>query len=113
MKLTEQEIIQMLDEYLEAEFTFIRTDELAVLLVPLEDRHNRFILAWVKSLASTQVELAHQFIRNVIRVLGVMDRQTIEEWAGHALDVYDTSGLHPAMEVIRNVEQYVELSRIR
>ena len=113
MKLTELQIIEMLDEYLEAEFTFIRTDELAVLLVPLEDRHNRFILAWVKSLASTQVELAHQFIRNVIRVLGVMDRQTIEEWAGYALDVYDTSGLHPAMEVIRNVEQYVELSRIR
>ena len=61
MNLTEEQIIEMLDEYLEAEFTFIRTDELAALLVPLEDRHNRFILAWVKSLASTQVELAHQF----------------------------------------------------
>jgi nitric oxide reductase NorD protein len=112
-RLTEQQIIEMLDEYLEAEFTFIRTDKLARLLLPLEDRHQRFILAWVKSLASTQVELAHQFINNVIRVLDVMDRQTIEEWAEYTLDVYDTSGLHPAMEVIRNVEQYVELSRIR
>ena len=112
-RLTEQQIIEMLDDYLEAEFTFIRTDELAVKLLPLEDKHQRFILAWVKSLASTQVELAHQFINNVIRVLDVMDRQTIEEWAEYTLDVYDTSGLHPAMEVIRNVEQYVELSRVR
>jgi len=113
MNLTKQQIVEMLDEYLEAEFTFIRTDELAALLVPLEDRHNHFILAWVKSLASTQVELAHQFIKNVIRVLDVMDRQTIEEVAVYTLDVYDTSGLHPAMEVIRNVDQYVELSRVR
>ena len=110
---TEQQIIEMLDEYLEAEFTFIRTDELAAKLLPLEDKHQRFILAWVKSLASTQVELAHQFINNVIRVLDDMDRQTIEEWAEYTLDVYDSSGLHPAMEVIRSVEQYVELSRVR
>jgi nitric oxide reductase NorD protein len=112
-RLTEQQIIDMLDEYLEAEFTFIRTDELAAMLLPLEDRHQRFILAWVRSLASTQVELAHQFINNVIRVLDDMDRQTIEEWAEYTLDVYDTSGLHPAMEVIRSVEDYVELSRVR
>lgn len=112
-KLTEEEIIEMLDEYLEAEFTFIRTDELAGVLLSVERRHQDFILAWVKSLASTQVELAHQFIRNVIRVLDVMDRQTIEEWAEYILDVYDTSGLHAAMEVIRQVEDYVELSRER
>ena len=112
-RLTEQQIIDMLDDYLEAEFTFIRTDELAAMLLPLEDRHQRFILAWVRSLASTQVELAHQFINNVIRVLDHMDRQTIEEWAEYTLDVYDTSGLHPAMEVIRSVEDYVELSRVR
>ncbi|MCW8963941.1 MAG: nitric oxide reductase activation protein [Gammaproteobacteria bacterium] len=112
-KLTEQQIIEQLDEYLEAEFTFIRTDRLARVLLPVEDRHQRFILSWVKSLASTQVELAHQFIIHVVRVLDVMDRQTIEEWAEYTLDVYDTSGLHPAMEVIRGVEQYVELSRVR
>ncbi|HEY5733441.1 MAG TPA: nitric oxide reductase activation protein, partial [Gammaproteobacteria bacterium] len=112
-RLTEQQIIDMLDDYLEAEFTFIRTDQLAAMLLPLEDRHQRFILAWVRSLASTQVELAHQFINNVIRVLDDMDRQTIEEWAEYTLDVYDTSGLHPAMEVIRSVEDYVELSRVR
>ncbi|MEE8378983.1 MAG: hypothetical protein V3R49_01220 [Gammaproteobacteria bacterium] len=113
MKLTEQKIIDMLDEYLEAEFTFIRTDELAAVLLPLEPGHQHFILDWVKSLASTQVELAHKFITNVIPVLDVMDRQTIEEWAAYTLDVYDSSGLYPAMEVIRNVEQYVELSRER
>ncbi len=113
MKLTEQEIIARLDEYLEAEFTFIRTDELARVLLPLEERHQSFILAWGKSLASTQVELAHQFIANVVRVIDDMDRQTIEEWAVYTLDVYDTSGLYPAMEVIRQVEDYVELSRQR
>lgn len=112
-ELTEQKIIDMLDEYLEAEFTFIRTDELATVLLPLESGHQHFILDWVKSLASTQVELAHKFITNVIPVLDVMDRQTIEEWAAYTLDVYDSSGLYPAMEVIRNVEQYVELSRER
>lgn len=113
VKLTKQQIISRLDEYLEAEFTFIRTDELAEVLLLVERRDQDFILAWVKSLASTQVELAHQFIRNVIPVLDVMDRQTIEEWAEYTLDVYDTSGLHPAMEVIRQVEDYVELSRER
>ena len=112
-KLSEEEITSRLDRYLEAEFTFIRTDELATVLMPVERGHQDFILSWVKSLASTQVELAHQFIRNVVRVLDVMDRQTIEEWAEYTLDVYDTSGLHPAMEVIRQVEDYVELSRER
>lgn len=113
MQMTEQEIIERLDEYLEAEFTFIRTDELAGLLSSLEERHQRFILAWVKSLASTQVELAHQFIANVVPVIQKMDRQTIGEWAAYTLDVYDTSGLYPAMGVIRQVEDYVELSRQR
>ncbi len=113
MRLTEQEIIERLDEYLEAEFTFIRTDELAGVLLPLRERYQRFILAWAKSLASTQVELAHQFIVNIVRVIHEMDPQTIEEWASYTLDVYDTSGLYPAMEVIRQVEDYVELSRQR
>ncbi len=113
MRLSEQEIIERLDECLEAEFTFIRTDQLARVLLPLEWRHQHFILAWARSLASTQVELAHQFVAHVVRVIHDMDRQTIEEWAAFTLDVYDTSGLYPAMEVIRQVEDYVDLSRQR
>ena len=111
--LSREEIIARLDEYLEVEFTFVRSDELAELLLPLKCSDQDFILDWVKRIASTQVELAHQFARNVLRVLNKMDHQTIESWVLYALDSYDRTGLREAMEVIHNVEQFVRLSRER
>lgn len=111
--LSREEIIERLDDYLEVEFTFIRSDELAELLLPLTRSEQAFILDWVKRIASTQVELAHQFARHVIPMLDKLDRHTIEAWALYALDSYDRSGLREAMEVIRNVEHFVHLSHER
>ena len=113
MQLTHQQITARLEEYLEVEFTFIRADELAHALSPLREEQQRFVLAWVKSLACAQVALAHRFIVNVTRVIDKMDRQTIEEWAAEALDVYDRAGLHAAMAVITQVDEYTALSRER
>ena len=50
-------IINRLDEYLEVEFTFVRSDQLAELLLPLKRADQDFILDWVKRIASTQVEV--------------------------------------------------------
>ncbi len=111
--LTAEQITARLDEYLEVEFTFIRTDELAKVLLSLPRHDQEFILDWVKRIASTQIELAHQFARHVIHVLDKMDAHTIEAWVLYALDCYDRSGLLEAMAVIHNVEHFVRLSHER
>lgn len=109
-KLNNNEIIALLDEMLEAEFSFIKTEQPAAVIAQLSRDEQEFILYRVKSVASTNIQLAHQFIEQAIAALDRLDQEVIEAWALFAMDVYDQKGLHPAMEVIRNVDQFIQKS---
>jgi len=111
--LTPDDITARLDEYLETEFSFIRSDELALLLLVLAPAEQAFVLDWTRRIASTNTEIAHQFARRAPQALAVQEPRVIEAWALHAMDVYDRAGLRPALEVIHDVEQFVQRSHER
>lgn len=111
--LTAQDIAARLDEYLETEFTFIRVDELVPLLLALAPAEREFVLEWTRRIASTNTEIAHQFVRRTPQALKVQEPRVIEAWALHAMDVYDRAGLRAALEVIQDVGRFVQHSHAR
>lgn len=111
--LTAAQITARLDEYLETEFTFIRSDELVPLILALAPIEQAFVLDWTRRIASTNTEIAHQFVRRAPQALIVQEPRIIEAWALHAMDVYDHAGLRPALEVIQDVERFVQHSHAR
>ena len=111
--LTADDIAARLDEYLETEFSFIRSDELAPLLLALAPAEQAFVLDWTRRIASTNTEIAHQFVRRAPEALAVQEPRVIEAWALHAMDVYDRAGLRAALEVIQDVACFVRHSHAR
>jgi nitric oxide reductase NorD protein len=111
--LTAQEIEQQLDEYLDVEFSFLKTAGPAGILAELDRQEQEYIITWVQRVASTNIQLAYQFITQAVAALDSMDKRIIEAWALHAMDTYDQTGLHKALEVIRNVQNFVQLSHER
>jgi nitric oxide reductase NorD protein len=111
--LTAQEIEQQLDSLLDVEFSFLKTAGPAAILAELERQEQEYIITWVQRVASTNIQLAYQFITQAVDALDSMDKRIIEAWALHAMDTYDQTGLYKALEVIRNVHNFVQLSHER
>ena len=112
-KLSVTEITERLDDLLDVEFSFLKTEHPAAVIAELDAEEQYYILTWVERVASTNIQLAYQFITQAVEALDSMDRKIIEAWALHAMDMYDQSGLHAALDVIRNVENFVQLSHER
>ena len=111
--LTGEQIRAHLDEIFEVEFTFLKTDEPARILAALEPARQDYLLTWVARVASTNTQLAYQFISQAIDALDHMAADVIEAWALHAMDTYDQAGLHKALAVIRDVQYFVQRSHER
>ncbi|HEY0721618.1 MAG TPA: nitric oxide reductase activation protein, partial [Gammaproteobacteria bacterium] len=112
-QLTSAAIQTQLDTWLDVEFSFLKTAPLAQGIAGLPAEQQRFILDWVRRVASIHVNLAYRFAWNVIGHLGHLDPATLEAWALHAMDRYDQGGLHAAMEVIEDVGRFIAQSRAR
>jgi nitric oxide reductase NorD protein len=110
--LSFEEIIASLDVYYDAEFTFIKSEDAAALIITQPRNIQDFILNLCKRISATNEELAFQFTMNSIRALEAMDQHMVEAWAMTATDNYDRKGLTPAMTVIRNLDSYVHTAHI-
>lgn len=110
--LTFEEIIEVVDVYFDAEFTFIKSEDAAELIVKQPRSVQDFILNLCKRIAATNEELAFQFTLNSIRALEAMDQHMVEAWAMTATDNYDRKGLAPAMTVIRDLDNYVHTAHV-
>ncbi len=111
--LTHAEIQQQLDVTLDVEFSFINTEDVAVVLAGIGREDQDFIIGWVQKIAATNIQLSHQFIMGAIDALDKLEPRVIESWALHAMDIYDVRGMHPAMEVIRNVDEFIQTAHER
>jgi nitric oxide reductase NorD protein len=111
--LTAQEIEQRLEALLDVEFSFVKTAKPAAILAKLARQEQDYIIDWVQRVASTNIQLAYQFITHAVEALDSMDKRIIEAWALHAMDTYDQVGLHKALNVIHNVHDFVQLSHER
>jgi len=107
------EICERLDRILQAEFTFLRTEQPAEVIAGLLRSEQDYILNWVERVASTNIQIAYQFITRAINGLESMDQKIIEAWVLHAMDMYDKSGLHAAMAVMQNLDSFVQDSHAR
>jgi len=105
--LSFDDINAYLEQHLEVEFTFLKTEEPARIIAGLERADQDFILNWVRRVASLNIQLAYQFITYIVDAVAFMDKKIIEAWLLHAMDVYDQKGLYPAREVITNVERFI------
>jgi len=109
--LTLEQISDVLDIYFDVEFSFIKTEEAAGLIVTLPRTEQDFIIDLTQRIAATNGELAFQFAKNAITALAAMDKHMVEAWAMTATDNYDRKGLAPAMTVIRELDSYVHTVR--
>ncbi len=101
-------ITLLLEDLLEADFSFRKVGPAAVLLAALPESDQRFLLDWVKRIASTNLEVAWQFTRRAPALIGRMDRRLMEAWAVGACDTYDREGLRQALQVLIDADHYAE-----
>jgi nitric oxide reductase NorD protein len=111
--MTKEQIQDRLDAYLEVEFSYRKTDALSIMLAEQPADRQMFIIDWVKRIASTNIEIAYQFAIHSIQALELMDDHMVEAWVLQAMDVYDRSGLHPAIKAIKEIDLFVRQGRER
>ncbi|RMG33774.1 MAG: VWA domain-containing protein [Gammaproteobacteria bacterium] len=111
--LSREEILAHLDQWLEVEFTFLQTDDLARAIARLDRDAQRFLLDWTRRAAATSTNLAFEFARRALEMIGKVDQEVIVNWCLHAMDSYDRSGLNAAMTVIRDLEGFLSLGHRR
>ena len=105
------QLVILLDEILEVEFSFRDTTVPAAAIAAMEPRLQDYVITWIKRVASTNIELAYQYACHVERALGLMDVETVESWALSAMDAYDREGLRPARQIILGLDEFVRLTR--
>jgi len=107
-QLDEQQLTLLFEEYLETEFTFLYADDLSVDVAAMPREKQDFILHWTKSAAAVNPELAFQFATRAGNALNEHETEIIEAWCLEAMDCYDRSGLHKAMDTIRNLDEFLK-----
>ena len=112
-RLDAEQIGRILDEIMEVEFSFLHTDSMALELAALQADQQRFVLQWAKRVSSTNVQLAYEFASRAVAALTRMDGEMISAWCLQAMDTYDRAGLHPAMEVIKDLEGFLAFGHMR
>ena len=50
--------------------------------------------------------MGYQFMTHATRALGLMDRNGIQQWILHAMDIYDHNGLYPGSEALATLEEF-------
>lgn len=109
--ITQEEIAQRLDVYLEVEFSFRDTSRPAQALAALAPTEQGFLLDWVRRVASAHVEVAYQFALKAPQALSRMEPRLIEAWALQAMDSYDKAGLRPALGVIADSDRFMRIGQ--
>ncbi len=111
--LTVPELEDVLDELFEVEFSFRSTLEAAQSLATQTRADQDYVLDWVRRACGAQLEIGAQYAERVVHALDIMDKRVMEAWISDAMDAYDREGLATALRIIREVDDFVELSHER
>ncbi len=106
--LDKNELESILDRILEVEFTFRQTAEPAQRLAAMDRATQDYVLDWVGRVTSNHIELGYQYACYADKALHLLDREMVEAWALHAMDVYDRDGLRPALAVMHGLDDFLE-----
>jgi nitric oxide reductase NorD protein len=106
-RLRVEQIEQALDEQLDAVLSSRRNARgLAQALANFERREQDFVLRWVSVIAKSNAELAYQFAHRAPQALRALKTAAVEDWLVHAMDVYDSNGLYPAVTALEELPDY-------
>ncbi len=108
--LTADQLEDELEEILWAEASSKRTA--AESLARLDRERQEFVLRWVRNLEKDNTACAYQFLTHAYSALSELEMADVEAWIIQGLDVYDRSGLYAAVDVFRNVDQFLERARM-
>ncbi len=82
-------------------------EEVAQHILDQEPELRAYVFSWVTSIAKTQPEMAFQYAARVKTALREIGREGAEQWVQSALDTYFSSGLYPANQVIKNLDDFI------
>lgn len=106
-RLTVEQIEEVLDEQLDPVLSSRRNARgPAQALARFERGEQDFVLRWVGVITKTNAELAYQFARHAPQALTILDMPGVEDWLIHAMDVYDSNGLYPAVTALEELPDY-------
>jgi nitric oxide reductase NorD protein len=101
----QHELKQILEPYF---FDGWTVEEVAQCILSQQTQWQQYVLNWVTNIAQTQPELAYQFALRAHTALDIIDQHGTEQWLQSTLDSYYSSGLYPAMQEIRNLQQFID-----
>lgn len=106
-RLGVEQIEDALDEHLDSVLSSRRNAQgPAQALAGFERSEQEFVLRWVGVIAKTNPELAYQFVRHAPQALTTLDMPGVEDWLVHAMDIYDSNGLYPAVTALEELPDY-------
>ncbi|MBG7602584.1 MAG: VWA domain-containing protein [Gammaproteobacteria bacterium] len=112
-KMLVDEIIRQLDQSLEVEFSFYQIEIPAEAISLLPAQQQNFVLDWVERAASINITVGYEFLLHAVEALEKLGQEMIEAWLLHAMDSYDRSGLRQALEIVRDMEAYIQFGKER
>lgn len=101
-------LLEKLETLYEVEFTWLKVETLVEGLVTLDRDTQDFVIGWAERLLTTNVYISHEFIIRVVGAINRLERRVVEAWAVHAADVFDRSGLRPALDIIQKVDAFID-----
>ncbi|MEN8214146.1 MAG: VWA domain-containing protein, partial [Pseudomonadota bacterium] len=113
LQLSVAEITRRLELSLEVEFSFYQIETPAEALSQLPAQQQEFVLDWVERAASINIAVGYEFLLHAVEALDKLGQEMIEAWLLHAMDNYDRSGLRPALEIVRNMEAFIQFGKER
>lgn len=104
---------RLLHERLEPVLSSRRTvNEPAQQLASMARHEQDFVIRWAGVIARSNAELGYQFVTLAPMALGQMDPGLAESWVVRGMDTYDSQGLYPALESLRDIEGFRRESAI-
>jgi len=104
---------RLLHERLEPVLSSRRTvHEPAERLAAMQRQQQDFVIRWAGVIARSNAELGYQFVTLAPAALAEMESGTAEAWVVRGMDTYDSQGLYPALESLRDIDGFCRESAI-
>lgn len=99
-----QPLINQLDQWFEAEFTFLQSEPLAKGLLQLSKDERLLLLDTTRQVASTNIQLGYEICQRALRHWQQLTPSLLESWALHTMDTYDLYGLQRSMALLQDID---------
>ena len=104
--LDSNQLEAILDDYLDADLQRLDTEPTAIALAKFKRSKQDRALYWIKVGAKAHTEIGYCLALNAAKALALMNDKMMQTWVLHSMEILDTQGLVPAVQLINNVEKF-------